>query len=224
MVAGRRELERPPPPLLPANLGEIGHERLLEIVSFGRRREPNVLLAAQVGDRLREVSDRDRRRSRQGRPPDADSAAQMRSFETRPPHSFGDRDRARHGANAPVERELTDAGVLEQAMQPAAGASPARTARAIGRSNPEPSLRSAAGARLTVIRLRAGHGSIALTIPLCTRCFASWQARSARPTIENAGRSAERRCASTSTRRGSSPTTAEVMARATTPPTVRRIA
>ena len=64
---------------------------------------------------------------------------------------------------------------------------PASSASAMGRSKPEPSLRSAAGARLTVIRLRPGHGSIALTMPLCTRCFASWQARSASPTIENAG-------------------------------------
>src|SRR6478735_8222059 len=39
--------------------------------------------------------------------------------------------------------------------------------------------------------------------------------------MENAGRSAETRCASTSTRRGSRPTTAEVRARASTPSTVR---
>src|SRR5690242_8779894 len=68
-----------------------------------------------------------------------------------------------------------------------------------------------------------GHERRALTTPLWTRCFASWQARSARPTIEKAGRSAPTRCASTSTRRGSRPTTAEVTARASTPPTLRAI-
>ena len=39
VLAGRGDLERPPPPLLPAHLGEVGHERLLELVAAGRRRE-----------------------------------------------------------------------------------------------------------------------------------------------------------------------------------------
>ena len=41
----------------------------------------------------------------------------MSSFETRPAHSLGDRDRARHRPNAPVERELADAGMLEEPMR-----------------------------------------------------------------------------------------------------------
>ena len=59
VLAGRGELERPPPPLLPANLGEIGNERLLEIVAPGGVGEPDLLLAAKVRDRLGEMADRD---------------------------------------------------------------------------------------------------------------------------------------------------------------------
>ena len=47
----------------------------------------------------------------------ADSAAQIRRLETRPSYSLRDRDRARHRANTPVERELADAGMLEEAMR-----------------------------------------------------------------------------------------------------------
>ena len=91
----------------------------------------------------------------------------------------------------------------------------ASSVRAIARSKPVPSFRSAAGARLTVMTW-PGHSSNAEWTPLRTRCFASWQARSARPTIENEGCCPERRCASTSTRRGSRPTSANVTARPST--------
>ena len=94
-----------------------------------------------------------------------------------------------------------------------------RIASAIGRSKPDPTLRSSAGARLTVIR-RRGHSSSAEAMPLRTRSFASWQARSARPTIAKLG-IADWRCASTSTRRGSSPMRAYVIEFASTPVTVR---
>src|SRR5205085_2631795 len=94
-----------------------------------------------------------------------------------------------------------------------------RIASAIGRSNPDPTLRSSAGARLTVMR-RRGHSSSAEATPLRTRSFASWQARSARPTMEKLG-IADWRCASTSTRRGSSPISAYVTACASTQATVR---
>ncbi len=86
---------------------------------------------------------------------------------------------------------------------------------AIGRSNPEPSFRSSAGARLTVTR-RRGNSSSADAIPLRTRSRASFSALSASPTIANAG-TPSWMCASTSTRRGSSPTSACVTARASTP-------
>ena len=92
----------------------------------------------------------------------------------------------------------------------------ARIERAIGRSKPEPSFRSPAGARLTVIR-RSGHSSSADVIPLRTRSFASEQARSASPTIAKAG-TLFWRWASTSTRRASSPTRACVTVRASTGP------
>ena len=89
-----------------------------------------------------------------------------------------------------------------------------RIERAIGRSKPDPSFRSPAGARLTVIR-RIGHSSSADAMPLRTRSFASWQARSARPTIANAG-TPDWRWASTSTLRASRPTRACVTVRAST--------
>ena len=59
MLSRRRELERPPATLLAAHLGEVGEERLLELVAAGRCGERDVLLAPQVGDRLGEVMDRD---------------------------------------------------------------------------------------------------------------------------------------------------------------------
>ena len=37
------------------------------------------------------------------------------------------------------------------------------------------------------MRVSSGHASSAEITPLRTRCFASWQARSARPTTVNAG-------------------------------------
>ena len=94
-------------------------------------------------------------------------------------------------------------------------------ARSAGRS-PCPSLRSAAGARLTVMRVSSGHASSAEITPLRTRCFASWHARSARPTTVKAGIPFGR-CASTSTRLGSSPTSAKVTARPSTPRRYGRI-
>ena len=62
----------------------------------------------------------------------------------------------------------------------------ASSASPIERSKPEPSFRRPAGARLTVIR-RSGHSSWAEVMPLRTRCFASEQARSARPTMAKHG-------------------------------------
>ena len=75
----------------------------------------------------------------------------------------------------------------------------ARTARAIARSNPDPSLRSCAGARLTVRRV-PGKRYSADVMPLRTRWRASWTARSASPTTTKLG-TPSTRCASTSTRR-----------------------
>ena len=63
-----RELESPAAALLTAHLGEVGQERLLELVAAGRRGERNVLLAPEVGDRLGQVVHRDRRRYRRAPP------------------------------------------------------------------------------------------------------------------------------------------------------------
>ena len=90
----------------------------------------------------------------------------------------------------------------------------ARIANAIERSKADPSLRSPAGARLTTTR-PFGNSSSAETIPLRTRSFASWQARSASPTMVRVGFPSAR-WASTSTRRGSRPTRAWVVARPST--------
>ena len=59
VLARGGELERPPPALLAPHLREIGHERLLELVASRRGGERDLLLAAEVGDRLREVVDGD---------------------------------------------------------------------------------------------------------------------------------------------------------------------
>ena len=203
------DLERPPRPLLAADVGEIG-------CVCSRRRTAVALdvrlglpLPPQVGRSLGEVPDGDRLdagQSRLGRGPRG----------TENPRQSGPARRSASASipptvRAPVERELANRRVLgEPVARNLSGG--ARIDRAIGRSNPEPSLRSPAGARLTVIR-RIGHSSSAETIPLRTRSLASWQARSARPTIANAG-TAPWRCASTSTRRASSPTSACVTVRA----------
>ena len=89
----------------------------------------------------------------------------------------------------------------------------ARRARSAGRSR-SPPCASPAGARLTVTR-PPGNSSSADMIPLRTRCRASAHARSGRPTITNAGMPFVT-SASTSTRRGSRPTSACVTARAST--------
>ena len=114
VLARRGELERSPPTLLAPHLGEIGQERLLELVAARRRGERDVLLAAEVGDRLREVVDRNGvdagERRLGGRLGGAEEPRQPC-----PARALGDGDRAGDRAHAAVERELAHAGVLEQA-------------------------------------------------------------------------------------------------------------
>ena len=57
----------------------------------------------------------------------------------------------------------------------------------MARSNPVPSLGSSAGARLTV-SLRVGKPNPEFCTAAFTRTFASWMARSVRPTTVNPGR------------------------------------
>ena len=170
-------------------------------------------LAPQVRGRLGEVPDRDRLDPGERRLGRRLGSAEQ-PLDAGPPGALGDREHAADRPHAPVERELADRGV----GRPGAPSAPAARrrappARSAGRS-PEPSLRSAAGARLTVI---FGGRPVELrrVMPLRTRCFASAQARSARPTIVKAG-AASSTCASTSTRRASSPTSAWVSIRAST--------
>ena len=77
-------------------------------------------------------------------------------------------------------------------------------ASAIGRSNAGPSLRNAAGARLTVIR-PSGQTSSAETIPLRTRSFASWHGAIGEADDRQRGVVPDWMCASTSTLHGIEP-------------------
>ena len=111
--ARSRELERTARPLLTTHVGQVGNGRsvLLDGRVDGRRTE----LAAEIRHRLRQVADghrldaRERRLgSRLGRAEDA--------VEARPPCALGDRERAAHGPDAPVERELAHRCVLGEAL------------------------------------------------------------------------------------------------------------
>ena len=95
-----------------------------------------------------------------------------------------------------------------------AGSRPAAasTPQAMARSKPGPALRRAAGARLTVRRF-SGNSKPEFSTAARTRSRASRTARSASPTIVKLGRPA-RRSTSTVTRRGSSPSIAKVVTRA----------
>ena len=139
MRPGGRELESAASSFLAAHVGEVGQGRLLELLRPRRRRSRDLLLAAEVGDRLREVPDRDDVDAGSAAS-GADSAAQSRRLRpalrapsataivpatgrTRPSSASSPRQRA---------RQLRRGQLLL----------PARTASAIGRSNPEPSLRN----------------------------------------------------------------------------------
>ena len=97
-----------------------------------------------------------------------------------------DGEHAADAAQPTVEAELADRRVLARDARPGSAAMRRGSrARSAGRT-PEPSLRSCAGARLTVMR-RSGHSSSADATPLRMRCFASCTARSTRPTIAKPG-------------------------------------
>ena len=167
------------------------------------RRRPQ--LAAEVRDRLGEVAHRHRLDPAELRLAGRLGSAQN-PLEPGAPRALGDGERAAHRPDPAVERQLADGRVLARAARPEAGATPPAPRARSTRSKPDPSFRRPAGARLTVIRF-SGHSSCAEPIPLRTRCFASAHARSASPTIAKPGRPPSM-CASTSTRRGSMPTSA----------------
>ncbi len=127
-----------------------GAAALVDVASGERLERRGVDLAAEVRDRLGEVPDRHRldpgERGLGRRLGGADEA-----LEPGPARTLRDRERPRDRSHPPVERELADRRVLGEPL----GRELLRrgsTASAIGRSKPDPSLRSAAGARLTVIR------------------------------------------------------------------------
>ena len=134
MLAGGGELERAAAALLAAHLGEVGQERLLELVAARRSGERDVLLAPEVGDRLGEVvdgDDVDAGQRRLGRR--LGGAEEPR--QPGPPRPLGDGDRARDGPHATVERELADAAVLEQPRRrELVGAGEHARARSAGRT------------------------------------------------------------------------------------------
>ena len=129
--------------------------------------------------------------------------------------TFGGDESAHNGPEPSIECELPERRVPGQRAR---WELPGRCEHRQGDRDveAEPSLRRKAGARLTVMR-PSGHRSSADEMPLRTRSLASWQARSASPTIAKAG-VPSCRCASTSTLRGSSPTSAWVTVRASTLP------
>ena len=104
------------PALLAAHLREVGQERLLELVAAGWSGERDVLLAPQVGDRLGQVMHRDDIDARERRLGRRLGRADE-SCQPLPSRALGDGDRARNGPHATVERELTDAAVLEEPLR-----------------------------------------------------------------------------------------------------------
>ena len=215
VLARGGELERSPCALLAAHVGEVGRG------NGSSARRPAASGSAARARRGGTRPPRARWRSRtDSMPASAASARRLGgaedALEPRAPRAFGDGERAADRPQPTVERELADACVPRRAASGGSCCDAARSASAIGRSKPEPSLRSAAGARLTVIRPARATRARPRRCRCARAACASWQARSASPTIENAGRPSLRGRASTSTRRGSRPTSAWVSARAST--------
>ena len=185
--SGRGDLEHPSRALLPADVGEVGRRpaRRARAVAARAAGSGGVALAAEVRDRLGEVRERAPARRRRAPTSRAGLGGADERVEPGAPRALGGRERAGTGRSRPSSASSPTAAWPASASR-GIWRDAASTASAIGRSKPEPSLRSPAGARLTVIR-RSGQFSSADAIPLRTRCFASWQARSARPTIANAG-------------------------------------
>jgi len=143
------DLERAACALLAAHVGEI--RRLVGRRSrTGRERLGWVAHTSQIGDGVGEMVHRDRLDARE-----RDLGAGLRRtdqpVELRPPRALRRHQRPGNGTDTAVERSSPNAATPSSAS---AGnwCDAARTARAIGRSKPDPSLRRPAGARLTVIR------------------------------------------------------------------------
>jgi hypothetical protein len=114
VVAARgRELERPPCALLAAHVGEIGLIGLLLLVGWVRWRWPQ--LAAEIGDRLREVAHRHRLDASQLGLTRRLGCAQN-PLEPGAPRTLGDGEGAAHGPDTAVESQLAYRGVLREPL------------------------------------------------------------------------------------------------------------
>ena len=180
-----RDLESAACSFLAPHVRQVGNGGMLESIGAERVERRSVDLASEVCDDLAEMAN--------GHGLDSRECGLGRRLGCAD-HS---RSPARRAPSATASAPATGRTRPSSASSPTAACSAsrsggicrvaARTASEIGRSKPDPSFRNAAGARLTVIRRFSGHSSDAETTPLRTRCFASWQARSASPTIANPG-------------------------------------
>ena len=114
-----------------------------------------------------------------------DSAAQTSRVEMRAARAFGGDQRARDGPHATVESQLAEGGyavegVRRQLMR-------GRKHRQGDRQVEARAFLAQAGRSEIDGDAPDGKDELAEVIPLRTRSFASWQARSARPTIANDG-------------------------------------
>ena len=188
VTARGRDLERAPCPLLTS---QSARSRTGACGSWPFRGTQGRRVDARRADRRPPPRDAARAPARSPRAPPRARTRAAQSRRGRPASTRALRERRAHRRRAADGRRAR--APRRPHARPARRAGSDRTrpgsTSAIGRSNPDPSFRSAAGARLTVIR-RSGHSSSAEAIPLRTRSFASWQARSARPTIANAGHAA----------------------------------
>ena len=213
VVASRGgDLERAARTLLPADVREVRRrDARLPVSAFDGRglEEP-----AEVGGGLREMAHRNGldpgRLGLGGGLRRADE-----SLPARAERGLRRHERARAPAAARPSRASSPRAASSPSRSGGTCREAARIASAIGRSYPEPSFLSPAGARLTVILRLLRPLELRARIPLRTRSFASWQALSGRPTMANAG-TPRWRWASTSTGRASRPTRAWVVARAST--------
>ena len=113
VAAGRRELERAPRPLLPADVGQVWMVGLGRLVGRLCRRRPQ--LAAEVRDCLGEMAHGDRLDAAElrlaGRLGRAENPLEAGAART-----FGDGERAAHRPDAAVESELADGRMLGEPL------------------------------------------------------------------------------------------------------------
>jgi hypothetical protein len=107
VAARRRQLERPPGPFLPANVGEIGSAGRALAVRRQRRLGVELELAAQVRDGLGEMPDGNSGDACERSLPSRVGRAKE-TLDAEPPRALGDRENSADTPEAAVERELAD--------------------------------------------------------------------------------------------------------------------